>query len=206
MKKSLLVLVLVLMASPGWARQAPQVTLDFPELAKRASEVVKVDLPKGLLSLAASFLSSKDDPDVAKIKKLLSGLQGIYVRSYEFEKDSDFSVRDLDPLRKMITGSGWNCLVSVHSKKSNEDTDVCLRQDGDKILGLAIVSTEPRKLTLVNILGSIAPEDLTLLREFGVPEMNFGGKSKSTAKDQDKEPKSKSKAPKDKEKDNEDEN
>jgi len=175
--------------SLAWAKQNPQVPLDFPELAKKAVDTVNVTLPKSLLGLAASIIPS-DDPDAAKIKKLLSNLQGIFVRSYEFDKEGDFSPRDLDPIRKIITGTGWNCLISVHSKKNNEDTDVCLRQDGEKILGLAVVSTAPKKFTIVNVLGAISPEDLALLREFGVPDIDSSSKppkDKFKAKDKDKD-------------------
>jgi len=186
---AVLLLAPLFLSSVAWAKQNPQVPLDFPELAKKAIDTVNVSLPKSLLGLAASVIPS-DDPDAAKIKKLLSNLQGIFVRSYEFDKEGDFSPRDLDPIRKIITGTGWNCLISVHSKKNSEDTDVCLRQDGEKILGLAVVSTEPKKFTIVNVLGSISPEDLALLREFGVPDVDSSSKppkDKAKAKDKDKD-------------------
>jgi len=170
-----------------WARQSPQIPLDFPQLAQKATESVDVSLPKSLLSLAASIIPSSD-PDAAKIKKLVSNLQGIYVRSYEFEKEGEFSLKDLDPLRKTITGRGWNCLVSIRNKKTNEDTNVCLRQEGEKILGLAILATEPKKLTIVNILGAITPEEINMFQgQFGIPEMNLPAKpSKNKEKEKDK--------------------
>jgi hypothetical protein len=191
----------LLLAATAAAQQSPQLPLDFPELEKKATDVVNVSLPKSLLDLAARFIPN-DEPDSAKIKKLVSNLQGIFVRSYEFDKDGEFSPRDLDPIRKIITGTGWICLVSVHSKRNGEDTDVCLRQDGDKVLGLAVVSTEPRKFTVVNVLGAISPEDFALLKEFGVPEIVKldKGKSKEKEKEKEKDDKVKGKE-KDKEKD-----
>jgi hypothetical protein len=185
MKKIIRVLPAILFAASLWARQNPQVQLDLPQLADKASDTVTVSLNKNLLQMAAKLLPD-DDPDTAKIKKLVANLQGIYVRSYEFDKEGEFSIRDLEPLRKTITGTGWNCLVSVHSKKSSSDTDVCLRQDGDKILGLAILSTEPKKLTIVNILGAITPEEIQMLQgQFGIPEMKDAVKSKKKDKEKD---------------------
>ena len=187
MKRISQALPVILLSSALWARQTPQVQLDLPQLAEKASETVTVSLPRSLLQLAASVLQ-KDDPDQAKIKRLVSNLQGIYVRSYEFEKEGEFSIRDLEPLRKTITGTGWSCLVSVHSKKSSADTDVCLRQDGDKILGLAILATEPKKLTIVNILGAINPQELEMLQgQFGIPDLKDIRKSQKTPKSKDKE-------------------
>ncbi len=184
MKRIFSLWAMLLMVPLARTQQIPQVPLDFPELEKKAIDSVNVSLPKSLLGLAAGVIPV-DDPDSAKIKKLLSNLQGIFVRSYEFEKEGDFSPHDLDPLRKIITGPGWNCVVSVHSKKKNEDTDVCLRQDGEKILGLAVVSTEPKKLTIVNILGAVGPEDLALLREFGVPDVSQAKPAKDKDKDEE---------------------
>jgi hypothetical protein len=186
MKRILSLLAVLLMVPMARAKQNPQVPLDFPELAKKAVDTVNVSLPKSLLELAVKFLPS-DDPDIAKIRKLVSNLQGIFVRSYEFDKEGDFSPRDLDPIRKIITGTGWNCLISVHNKKTSEDTDVCLRQDGDKVLGLAVVSTKPKKFTIVNVLGSISPEDLALLQEFGVPDVTPPKAPKSKEKDKEKD-------------------
>lgn len=186
MKRTLWFFAAVSMTMTVWARQAPQIQLDFPKLAEKAVEKVEVALPKSLLSLAAQFIS-EDDKDAAKIKKLAGNLNGIYVRSYEFEKEGEFSLQDLEPLRRTITGSGWNCLVSVRNKKTSENTDVCLRQDGEKILGLAILTTEPKKFTIVNILGSITPEELTTLQgAFGIPK-DLTGKSPKPDKKKDKE-------------------
>jgi hypothetical protein len=186
MKRFLLLAAILAQTSMAGAQGTPQIPLDFPELAKKAVETIDVKLPKSLLGLAASVIPP-DDADSAKIKKLLSNLQGIYVRSYEFDKEGDFSPHDLDPIRKIITGTGWNCLISVHNKKTSQDTDVCLRQDGEKILGLAVLSTEPKKLTIVNILGAVSPEDLTLLREFGVPDVDPPKPDKPKGKDKDKD-------------------
>src|SRR5258708_3791671 len=77
--------------------QSPQVKLDFPQLAEKASDTVSVSLGKDLISLAVKFLP-KGDPDTAKLVKLLEKLQGIYVRSYEFEKEGEFSTKDFEPV------------------------------------------------------------------------------------------------------------
>ena len=54
-------------------------------LAAKATEVVDVTMDANLLQLASRFLSDKDADD-AQVKKLIGGLKGIYVRSFEFEK------------------------------------------------------------------------------------------------------------------------
>src|SRR4029077_2908975 len=59
-------------------------------LAAKASETADVTLDGSLLKLAAKFLSA-DEPDQAKVKKLVVGLKGIYVRTFEFENEGEYS-------------------------------------------------------------------------------------------------------------------
>ena len=187
MKRFIQFLPALLMTTAMWAQSA-QIPLDFGQLEKKASKATNVSINKSMFDLILRFLP-KDDPDADKLRKVLSNLQGIYVRSFDFENEGDYSPGDLAPLRKIITGSGWNCLVSVHNKKTGEDTDFCLRQDKDKILGLAIISAEAKKLTVVNILGAITEDELEMLQgKFGVPEINLGDKSsKPKSKDKPKD-------------------
>jgi hypothetical protein len=53
------------------------------KLAAKADETVDVTLDGSLLKLAARFLSGKSE-DEAGAKKILSGIERITVRSYEF--------------------------------------------------------------------------------------------------------------------------
>src|SRR2546428_4934121 len=58
------------------------------------------------------------------------------------------SAADIDPIRKHLAGTGWSCLVSVHSKKNGgSDTDICLCLKGGGKLGMGILSTEAKNLT-----------------------------------------------------------
>lgn len=174
---SLFIFWAALVAAPLLAQSA-KLQLNLDHLAKNAVESVNVTLDLSLLRLAAKFLG--DDEDEVRVKKLVKGLQGIYVRSFEFDKEGAYSAADVDPLRKEVTGPGWSCLVSVRSRKSGgENADVCLRLDSGKVLGLAIIATEPKKLTVVNIVGSISLDQLSDLEgQFGVPRLGLDKKSK----------------------------
>jgi hypothetical protein len=51
------------------------------------------------------------------------------------------------------------------------DVYVCL--EVGKIKGLAIIASEPREFTIVNIVGSIDPDKIGRLEgQFGIPEMS----------------------------------
>ena len=59
-------------------------TLDH--LAVKASQTVDVTIDDRLIRLAAKVLSEKD-ADEREVKKLVEGLKGIYVKSFEFDTD-----------------------------------------------------------------------------------------------------------------------
>ena len=51
------------------------------------------------------------------------------------------------------------------------DVYVCL--EDDKVRGLAVIASEPREFTIVNIVGSIDLDKISQLEgEFGIPSMS----------------------------------
>jgi hypothetical protein len=147
---------------------AQDIPLDlFASVVPKGAETVEVSLGGAMLQLAAQFLNSSD-PQQAKVKGLLGGVKGIYVRSYTFKKPGEYSMADVDRVRAQL--KGWNPVVNVHS--AEESTGVYLKTNGQKIDGLVVVSAEPTELTLVNIVGSIRVEDLKdLSGQFGIPNL-----------------------------------
>jgi hypothetical protein len=138
------------------------------KLAALAANTVKVSLEGSTLKLAAGFLSS-DDPDQAKVKDLVKGLKGIYVRSYEFSSAQQYSAADVDAIRSQLRGANWKSIVEVHSK-NDDNADIYVQEQGDHFTGVAIIAAEPRELTVVNIDGIIDLEGLAKLSgNFGIP-------------------------------------
>jgi hypothetical protein len=187
MKTSLLKKILVLfvlasvLAPPAWAADARLVLPDFTGLEGKASETVTITLDAAMLGLAARFLSS-DEPDDAAVKELVKGLTGIYVKSFEFDSDFVYPKSDVDKVRKQLSSPGWQRLVEVRSRKSNSDVDVYVSTDRDKVNGLAIIASEPRELTIVNIVGSVDLQKLHQLEgRFGVPKLQLEAEKKRAA-------------------------
>jgi hypothetical protein len=140
-------------------------------LAAKASETADVTLDGSLLKLGAKFLSA-DDPDQAKVKKLVAGLKGIYVRTFEFENEGEYSEADVASIRKQLQSPGWSRIVGVRSKKDKENAEVYLKTDGPDG-GLAIICANPKELTVVSIVGKIDVNELSELGHFGVPEIDL---------------------------------
>ena len=141
------------------------------KLAAKAVETVDVTLDSSMLKLAGKFLSS-DEPDNAKVKKLIEGLKGIYVKSFEFDKEGEYSEADVEAIRSQLRAPGWSRIVGVRSKRQGENAEVFIKSEGSQIVGLTVVAAEPKELTLVNIVGPIDLDQLADLGgHFGVPKM-----------------------------------
>ena len=152
-------------------------------LATKASQTVEVNIDERLMRIAAKAFSDKD-ADEREIKKLIAGVKGIYVKSFEFDSDGQFTTADVDAIRAQVRGPGWTRLVNVTSKKEG-NVEVYLLMVGDDIGGLAVLSSEDRELTVVNIVGPVDLEKLAKLEgQFGVPELGIE-KTKDKAKKDD---------------------
>ena len=79
------ILAAATMAAPARAQtvQLPAPPPVEKELAARASNVTEVTLGKNMLAFAAKFMNGKDKDDEST-RQLIQGLDGIYVREYEF--------------------------------------------------------------------------------------------------------------------------
>lgn len=165
--KSLLAIALVV---PAWCADTIKWPVSFDKLAKQAKESVDVTLDASMLQLASGFLE-KGDPEQAQVKKLVSKLKGVYVRSFEFDKDGQYSMADVESIRSQL--SGWTRIVAVTSSHS-ENTDIYLKKNGEQIDGLFIIDAEPKELTVVHIDGPIRPEELNELGgHMGIPRMGI---------------------------------
>lgn len=185
-----LVPVMSALLSGGLAAQTPGPRMPLAgldKLAAAASETVDVSLDSGLLALAARFMDEGDGDDAA-VKSMLSGLKGVYVRSYEFGADGAFGPADVEMIRRQLSAPGWSRMAGVRSKKDNADVDVYLWVDGSTIGGLGILATEPRRFTVVNIVGTIDLDQLRRLEGLGLPRLDLEqGKDKAPkAKDKPK--------------------
>lgn len=146
---------------------------DFDALADKATESVNISLDTSLLGLAASFLDSSN-PDDAATKQLIAGLKGIYVRSYTFERDFAYPSAQVELVRKQLTAPGWQRLVEVQSSKDHTHVNIYVSVDHGVANGLAIIASEPRQFTIVNIVGSIDLAKLAQLQgQFGVPQVGL---------------------------------
>jgi Domain of unknown function (DUF4252) len=162
----------VLLAQLAVAAPPGQLKLpSFDSLADKAAQSVDVTLDASLLGLATGFLDSSK-PEDAAAKDVIRGLKGIYVRSYTFDTDFTYPVADVEMVRKQLTPPGWQKLVVARDSHQHSNVDIYICVDQGRACGLAIIASEPRTFTIVNIVGAIDLQKLHSLEgKFGIPQV-----------------------------------
>jgi hypothetical protein len=134
------------------------------KLAPKAAEAVNIEIDGILIKFAGSILSD-EDADERAVKELVTGLRGVYVRSYEFKSAGEFAEADVAALREQLRAPGWTRVMDVKSKRLDfGDAEVYLATAGGRVEGFALLVVEPRELTVVNIVGAL---DLDKIRRLG---------------------------------------
>jgi len=170
------------------------------DLAARAANVTEVTLGKNMLEFAAKFMKDKDGNDAAT-RQLIMGLEGIYVRDYEFEKPGEYSMDNVEQIRQAFTTPEWSSMVREREKKTGESTDVMVKLVNGESRGIFVLSAEPKELAVVLILGPIKMDDLgKVMGISGVGGM-IGPTGSLSGAQHTPRPKEKDKGPKDETKD-----
>jgi hypothetical protein len=179
-----LLIALLLTLAPVLSAQAQDSRIQMTgldHLAAKASQTVDVNIDERLMRLAARVFNDKDE-DEREVKKLVAGLKGIYVKSFEFDTEGQYTPADIETIRTQLRGPGWTRLVNVTSKKEGI-LEVYLLFNGDVVGGLAVLHTDDKELTVVNIVGPVDLDKLAKLEgQLGVPEL---GIEKSKTKNDD---------------------
>ncbi|HEX5883702.1 MAG TPA: DUF4252 domain-containing protein [Pyrinomonadaceae bacterium] len=174
----LMVLLILTTALVAQAQDSRIQMGSLDHLAAKASQTVDVNIDERLMRLATKFLSDKD-ADEKEVKQLVAGLKGIYVKSFEFDVDGQYTAADIDSIRTQLRGPGWTRLLNVTSRKEG-NFEVYLLLNGEQAGGLAVLHTGNRELTVVNLVGAVDLDKLAKLEgQLGVPELEIETKPKA---------------------------
>jgi len=162
-----------LLALPAAA--GPQLKIpDFSHLRAKAVDSVDVTLDGFLLRLAQKFAADDaDDSDGDPEMAILRDIKSLRVRTFEFAQEGEYSRADIESVRKQLATPDWSPLVQVRERDSQSNVDVYINCEGSKILGLAVIASEPREFTIVNIVGSIDIDKFEKIEgQFGIPRVS----------------------------------
>ena len=184
--KTLLIAIFLLIAPvlTAQAQQDSRLQLgSLDHLAAKASQTVDVNIDERLMRLAAKVFDDKDE-DEREVKKLVAGLKGVYVKSFEFETEGQYAPADIETIRTQLRGPGWTRLVNVTSKKDGM-LEVYLLFNGDAVGGMAVLHTDDKELTVVNIVGPVDVDKLAKLEgQLGIPDLGIQSPKNKTKNEQ----------------------
>ena len=147
------------------AAQDAQLKLpSFSDLKDKAVKSVDITIGSSLLGFMG-WMMDDHDKDSAELKKTITGLKSVQIRSYQFSSDFAYSRADVDAVRSQLSAPGWSQLIKVHDQHKNEDVDIYIALDKQTVKGLAIIAANRREFTFLNIVGAVALEQVAKLRE-----------------------------------------
>lgn len=163
MKLRVFVLACLFIPAFGWAADGKLKLPDFKGLSEKATESVHISLGPLLLHFARGFIDDSD-PDDAAAKRMFAGIKSIEIHSFTFATDFAYSTDDIDSVRRQLSAPGWSQLMQVRSKK-DENVDMYVLMDDNRAGGFALIASEPREFTIINIVGTFNPDDLPKLEK-----------------------------------------
>lgn len=129
--------------------------VDFAKfgLGTNQEPTVEVNLSGPMLKLAA--LASDDDEDLGQ---MLSGLAGIYVRTYEMGDTSPAGFeKAISSISQHLQQTGWETIVKVRER--DERAHIAIKMEGENIVGMTVLAMdendEENEVVFVNIVGLI---------------------------------------------------
>jgi len=167
-------LFILLSAGAAFAQDARLRFESLEGLEARARDTVEVNIDGKLLDLARRVTVKVNDEKAKKVAHAISGLKGIYVRVYRFEKDNEYNMSDIDTIRTQLSAPGWERLANVRSKRNNQKIDVYTMFSGEMISGVAILISDSKSIAVVNMVGPIDIESLAELGgKLSIPDMDI---------------------------------
>ena len=124
--------------------------LDSPGI-NDTDRTMSLSLGKTTLRFAARFLD--DEPET---QALLRSLDGVRIRIYEVNGDTDRIAQNFDRMGTKLSNDGWQPVMLV--REEGELVQMFSKSSSRGMQGLTIVSADDEEVVVVNVMGDIKPE------------------------------------------------
>ena len=159
--------LLMTVATAAHAQQLDLKSLD--KYASLAKGVTQMNLGESMLNSAKSALKDNKGEESAA-KKTISGLKGLYLRVFEFEKKGVYKLDDLKPIRDQLKAPDW--AIFLQDREPDELTEIWVHSTKGEADGIVLISAEAEELVVINAIGIANPQDLSKIgSQFGVPNI-----------------------------------
>jgi hypothetical protein len=113
--------------------------------------VINLSIGPTLLHFAARHID--DDEEVAH---MLAGLDGVRIRVYEINGDSERVAGRISVMRQHLQEDGWEPVILVREK--DETVHMLVQMDGSQIVGMTVLASDGEtEAVVVNLMGEIEP-------------------------------------------------
>lgn len=123
--------------------------LDSPGMSE-TNRTMSLSLGPTVLRFAARFVD--DDPET---QALLRSLDGVRIRTYEVNGDSEVIAQNFTHMGTKLSKDGWDPVMLV--REEGELVQMFAKVSGTGVQGLTIVSSDDEEVVVVNVMGDIDP-------------------------------------------------
>jgi hypothetical protein len=163
-------LTLLFLAAAGWAQKPEPGYVSIDELGLFPRDKLQVEINiEGPVLRMVSAMARKDDPGFAAV---MDGLKSIQVQVFPMKGVDTGAVKTrIDRAVHWLEGHGWKSSVRVRDQ--GQETYIYLKQSGDRIDGLTLLSLDPKdEAVVINIVGRIDPAEIGRLgQSLHVPQL-----------------------------------
>ena len=132
---------------PALRRRIPALRpAQLDALAAKASNSVVVDLDEQLLQVGAKFLGT--DRGRRKIKAIINGLKGVYVKVLEFDTEGQYTDADLRKPEIATAQPGLEQDRHTCAARRKAASRVYVMHNGTQVSGLALLAADPKEITV----------------------------------------------------------
>jgi hypothetical protein len=111
-------------------------------------------------------LAVKASEVVRKEEEAKGGGGTVHVRCFEFGRPGEYGESDLVEVRAQLRAPSWSRFMRVDDREGGDDETVEIYlfgrpEGGNTYEGMTIIASEPKELTVVNIIGRGSVNDIT---------------------------------------------
>lgn len=131
----------------------------------------------GRLPIRIAIWALEEEGDEPEVAALLRSLDGVRIRIYEIDGDPARVASRIRRMSAHLRKDHWEPVMLVTDE--GEETHMLIRQRGDRILGLTLITSDgDSEAVVINVMGDIRPEafgDVMVALDVDAPEVVLAG-------------------------------
>lgn len=131
----------------------------------------------GRLPIRIAVWALEEDGEEPETAALLRSLDGVRIRIYEIDGDPARVAARIQRMSAHLRKDRWEPVMLVQD--DGEQTHMLIRQRGDRILGLTLITSDgTSEAVVINVMGDIRPEnfgDVMVALDVDAPEVVVAG-------------------------------